>query len=343
MSHGSRRRCRLKFLTVLALVSFSAQGVLAQQGQTVPATQHPLEAKTELVKLDVTVLDKQGDFVDGLEQKSFRILDAGVERPVTFFAPVTAPADVVILLETSPAVYLFQDAHIAAAYSLLGGLAADDEVALVTYSDVPQSVVPFTTNRPELMNALGSVQYALGMASLNLYDSISAVIDGVSRFPGKKALVLLTTGLDSSSPERWDALTQKLKRSDVVIFAIGLGQGLGANTVKTKAPKKPSPFSDATNDSPILDKARNALASLSAMSGGRAYFPASGQDFAPAYREIAASLRHEYVLGIVPQHDGKFHALNVEVLDAKGSVPKKKHGEAEYRVSAREGYMAPQP
>jgi Ca-activated chloride channel homolog len=333
-----------KLLALLAAASFISPLAMAQQEKTAPAAQRPLEAKTELVKLDVTVLNQRGDFVDGLEQKSFRVLDAGVERPITFFAPVSAPADVVILLETSPAVYLFQDEHIAAAYALLGGLGADDQVALVTYSDVPRSVVSFTTNKSQLLNALGNIQYTVGMASLNLYDSISAVIDGISPFPGKKALVLLTTGLDSSAPDRWGALTQKLQRADVVIFSIGLGQALGNNAAtRTKGPQKPSPVSSSTNDSPILDKARDALVSLSAMTGGRAYFPGTDQDFAPAYREIAASLRHEYVLGIDPQHDGKFHALSVEVLNENGSVPKKKHGQAEYRVSARQGYMAPGP
>ena len=155
------------------------QSAPAQEERTQPAPQHPLEAKAELVKLDVAVLNQQGDFVDGLEQKSFRVLDAGTEQPIRFFAPVTAPASVVIILETSPAVYLFQDVHIAAAYALLGGLANDDQVALVTYADIPKSVVSFTTNKSELLNALGSVQYTMGMASLNLYDSVSAVIDGI--------------------------------------------------------------------------------------------------------------------------------------------------------------------
>jgi len=341
----SSRWSLLKFLAIFAAICLTSPYLPAQQEKSVPATQHPLETKTELVKLDVTVLDTQGNFVDGLEEKNFRVLDAGVERPISFFAPVTAPASVVIILETSPAVYLFQDEHIAAAYSLLGGLADDDQIALVSYSDVPKSVVSFTTNKSELLNALnGNVQYTMGMASLNLYDSISAVIDGIAALSGKKALVLLTTGLDSSPPERWDALTQKLQRADVVIFSVGLGQSLAqTDTPKPKPPKRPKPDSNPPNDTPLLDQARNALISLSTMTGGRAYFPESGKDFAPAYREIASSLRHQYVLGIVPGHDGEFHTLNVDVLDANGKLPKTKHHQPEYRVSARQGYIAPAP
>ena len=305
--------------------------------------QHPLEAKTELVKLDVTVLNQVGEFVDGLQEKSFRVLDNGAERPIVFFAPVTAPAKVVVILETSPAVYLFQDEHVAAAYTLLEGLAADDEVALVTYSDVARSVVPFTANRQQLLGAIENVQYMIGQASLNLYDSIGAVIDGMAAFPGKKALVLLSTGLDSSTPDRWDALTQNLCKADSVIFAIGLGGSLGNGGAMKKSPKKSRANSGAAADPPTqLELARNNLVTLSAMTGGRAYFPMSGDDFANAYREIASAVRHEYVVGIAPQHDGQVHTLSVDVLDPGGALPKKKkHGQPEYSIAARQRYIAP--
>jgi Ca-activated chloride channel homolog len=329
-----------------------AKGVQTDRKAQTPTAPQPLQTKTEMVKLDVSVLDADGNFVDGLTQNDFRIRDDGEERPVEFFAPVSTPAKVVMVLETSPAVYLFKDEHLAAAYSLLGGLAPDDEVALVTYSDVPRSVVNFTTNKSLLLQALGNTQYMMGSAALNLYDSVSDVIDGVSRFPGKKAIVLLTTGLDSSPAVRWTLLRQKLHESDVVIFAVGLAGPLDSMTSvpeKKKHRKKHAGGSafDSTSDPgamPTLEKAEHALSSLSTMTGGRAYFPASNQDFAPTYREIAACLRHEYVVGIAPDHDGQFHRLTVDVVNSSNSTPKKKkHGKSGYRVFAREGYVAPGP
>lgn len=312
------------------------------------AAQHPLEAKTELVKLDVSVLDQTGNFVGGLEQKSFRILDNGIERPILFFTPVTAPARVVVMLETSPAVYLIQDEHIAAAYSLVGGLAADDQVALITYADVPKYAVPFTTDKNAFTAALGNIQYMIGMGSLNFYDSLSYVLDWLSPMPEKKAIVLLTTGLDSSSADRWTRLVDKVRKEDVVIFAVGLGGPLeGSMGVQGKKEKKkhnqnpePSVADPASPNAPAMDKARGALLGLATLTGGRAYFPTSRADFDPMYREIASALRHQYVLGVAPQHDGQYHKLTVDVLNAKGEpVNTRKH--TEYRVSAREGYIAP--
>jgi Ca-activated chloride channel family protein len=340
-------RC-VAFAVAIAVATFLNPCVTparGAQGSTAAQAQHPLEAKTELVKLDVSVLDKEGKFVSGLEQKSFRVLDNGAERPILFFAPVETPARIVVMIETSPAVYMIKDEHIAASYALLNGLAEDDQVALVTYSDMPKELLPFTSDRAALQNALGGNQYMIGMAALNLYDSISSIVEGIAPVPGKKAIVLLSTGLDSSGPEHFDALVQKLRTQDVVIFAVGLGGSLNDNSAPvTKAEKKAAKAKrDAAAPGPtMLEKARAALLSLATMTGGRAYFPASGNDFAPAYQEIAAALRHEYVLGIAPQHDGQSHKLSVTVPDAAAASHKSK-GRAEFSVSARDGYIAPGP
>jgi Ca-activated chloride channel homolog len=355
------------FAVPLALAAVMGLGIYPAFGQSpqgqaktqAPTSPEPLQAKTEMVKLDVSVLNADGNFVDGLTQNDFQVRDDGQARPIEFFTPATAPAKVVVVLETSPAVYLFKDEHIAAAYSLMSGLAADDEVALVTYSDMPRAVVNFTTDKGQLLQALGNTQYMMGSASLNLYDSVADVIEGLTRFSGKKAIVLLTTGLDSSAPARWTALMGKLRETDVVIFAVGLAGPLAAVTnvsAKQKHRDKHAHESafDAGSDAgsmPTLEKSERALSEISAMTGGRAYFPASRGDFDVAYREIAACLRHEYVLGIAPDHDGKFHRLAVGVASPSSGTPekkekkkkKKKHGEPEYRVSVREGYVAPGP
>lgn len=335
----------------LGLTALCASGQSPASG---PAEQ-ALKTKTELVKLDVTVLDANGDFVGGLKEKDFHVSDDGAEQPILFFAPVTDAAKVVVVLETSPSVYLIKDEHIAAALSLLKGLSPDDEVALVTYSDVPRNAMPFTTNKAQLLSALGSAEYMIGSGALNLYYTVSSVIDGLARFPGKKAIVLLTTGLDSSPPSQWAGLTQKLRGSDVVIFAVGLLGPLTNTLADDQKRSKHVPIASNFNSGdlpsdPTLKKADQGLIDLATITGGRAYFPATGSEFAPAYRQIAACLRNEYVIGIAPEHDGQFHhlavtvgAANTPLLDksTKHKKKEKKHGDAEYHVSFRQGYIAP--
>ena len=191
---------------------------------------------------------------------------------------------------------------------------------------------------------MGQVQYTLGMGNLNFYDSVSTVLDWIAPLHGKKAIVLLTTGLDSSPPERWDALVQKLKKDDTVLFAVALGGSLrhppSAKKKKSKAAPKPDETDGPAN--PVtFAKADAALLSLAKITGGRAYFPESPNDFVTIYREIASALRHQYVLGIAPQHDGKFHSLTVQILGANGRSGPESIKSPEYQIFAREGYLAP--
>ncbi len=285
------------------------------------------------------MLDNHGNFVGGLAQSNFRILDNGAAQPIAFFTPVDAPAQVLVMIETSPAVYLIHDQHLVAAYALFDGLAADDQVALVTYDQSPRLVLPFTADKSALLGALDRMDYMIGMGDLNLYDSISGVLDSLGPAGGKRALVILSTGLDSSPSTHWDALVRKLRSEDVVIFSVALGGVLRGTPAKKS--KKAAPPQSAADES--FEKADRGLRSLATVTGGRAYFPQSENDFVPIYHEIASALRHQYVLGIAPAHDGQFHTLTVEPLDAKGqpmNAPSKKPA---VRVFAREGYLAPGP
>ena len=313
-------------------------GTAVAQQQPASNVQQPLQVTTEMVQIGVSVLGASGDFVSGLQQKNFRVLDAGSERPLVFFAPTDAPAQILVMVETSPAVYLIQNQHIAAAYALFDGLAPDDQVGLVTYDQAPRAVLAFTPDKKALLAALGQIQFSVGMDELNFYDSVSTVLDWIAPVSGKKALVLLTTGLDSSSPARWDALRQKLRARDVVIFPVALGGWLRRPPVKKK--KATAPPKDASQ---VFANADQALKSLAAITGGRAFFPESEKDFAPMYQQIAAALRHQYLLGITPEHDGQFHPLTVQVWDGNGQPFATEGKRATHRIFSREGYLAPGP
>jgi len=332
---------------IVVLCLFCGPLSAAQQPDAQQAPQ--LRSTTELVKLDTSVLDQNGKFVAGLTAHDFRVLDNGAEQPVAFFAPVQEPAQILVMLETSPAVYLIQNEHIAAADALLDGLATNDQVALVTYDITPHAILSFTPDKSALLAALKKVQYTIGMGDLNLYNSISTVLDWTGSSIGKKALVLLSTGLDSSPPPNWDALVQKLRGQDIVIFSVALGGSLRGGPIHKSEPKRKAANGKhqsklpSSESSGTFAKGDAALRSLASMTGGRAYFPESGSDFAPIYRQIASTLRNEYVLGIAPAQDGQFHSLTVELID-HAAVSSNAHAkDPAYRIFARAGYLAPRP
>ena len=335
---GKPHSLRLLFLRAAFTAIFCFVGIpfAAVAQQAAGGAHQPLQVTTEMVQIGVSVLAAGGEFVSGLQRRNFRVLDGGVERPLLFFAPTDAPAQILVMVETSPAVYLIQNQHIAAAYALLDGLAPDDQVALVTYDQAPRAVLAFTPDKNALLDALGQIQFSVGMGQLNFYDAVSTALDWIAPVSGKKALVLLTTGLDSSSPARWDALVQKLRARDVVIFPVALGGWLRRPPDKKKKAAGP-----AKEDSQVFAAADQALQSLAAITGGRAFFPESAKDFAPMYQQIAAALRHQYLLGITPEHDGQFHALSVQVLDNNGQPFATEGKKATHRIFSREGYLAP--
>ena len=339
---------RFSLVAVVVLCIFPASLGSAQKSAS-PQTP-PLRSATELVKLDASVLDQSGKFVAGLTAHDFRVLDNGIEQPIAFFSPVQTPAQILVMLETSPAVYLIQNEHITAAYALLDGLAPDDRVALATYDATPHGMLGFTEDKLALLAALSRVQYTIGTGELNLYDSISTVLGWLGSSAGKKALVLLSTGLDSSPPSNWDVLVRKLRGEDIVIFPVALGGSLRGEPGRKSKPKEKASRVKGKQESEslpagseIFAKADAALLSLASMTGGRAYFPKSANDFVPIYREIAYTLGNEYVLGIQAAQDGQFHSVTVEVIGDidKSAVP---HAKTQaYRIFARAGYLAPKP
>lgn len=308
-----------------------------------------VKVRVELVMAPVSVSDAHGDPVTGLTIHNFRVLDSGVERPIAFFEPVSGDAHLLVLVETGPAVYLIHTQHLVAAGALFAGLAPNDQVALVAYDEAPRLLLPLTADRAALARALGGLEYSLGSGQLNLFGAISAAVDWLAPAPGKKAIILLSTGLDTGGPGpppggsgpqagRWESLVEKLRGSDVSIFSVALGGEL-----RTARPNKKSQ-APGNESGMSFEQADQILNSLAQITGGRVYVPRSAADFAPIYRQVAATLRSQCLLGFQPgPHDGRFHSITVQVLDENGRLLAPLPGKPRFRVFAREGYQSPAP
>lgn len=218
----------------------------AQESKSQPP--YRMAVHVDLVDVEVTVTDAHGNFVGGLARENFRVLDEGVPQPLTHFASVETPAQVLVLVETGPAVYLIHREHLLAAYALLEGLAPDDRVALGTYDQSARLTINFTADKNGLAGVIDGLRYSLGMAELNLFDSLGVALDWLAPLPGKKAIVLLSTGLDTSVAGRYEALLEKLRASDVVILPVALGGEL--REPPGKSDKKPSGKNDKKKGAP---------------------------------------------------------------------------------------------
>lgn len=292
----------------------------------------------DVVSVDVTVTDARGNFLRDLKRENFRVQEDGAERPITNFASSEAAALVLVLVETSPAVMLIYRQHLSAARVLLEGLGTKDWVALAAYDQAARVMQVFTQQKQDVLRELQGLRFNLGTAELHFFQSVSTALDWLEPLPGRKALVVLTTGLDTEQPRRWDALAEKLRAREVVVFPVALGGSLREfrETKKTAGDETVGlSFEQADRD----------LNEMARLTGGRAYFPRYAKDFPRIYGEISAAVRHTYNLGFAPgARDGRFHKIDVQVVDEKGRViapvENKKRG---YHIHARQGYLAPLP
>jgi Ca-activated chloride channel homolog len=303
------RATRLEAMGLAGSLLFAAKPLclqdLAGQGP-------PLRVNVNRVNVGVTVSDEHGRFVHDLSPADFRIFDNGVEQPVADFLSVDQPAQILLLIEGGPSVLFFAKSHVLAADRMVASLAADDRVAIATYTKGPEGVMDFTTDKVEARRALGGISFAQGFGELNLFASVAASVDALARYPGKKAIVLLSTGVDTSPDVNWNALLEKLQTSDVGIIAVSLSADMRKPVRKRKLTAKER--ADRAQLEAGFAEGDRSLRELGKATGGRVYFVSGEKEFAATYAEIADRLRHEYSLAFVPPLlDGKVHSLRVEV------------------------------
>ena len=280
--------------------------------QDAPVQGPVFRANVNRVNVGVTVSDQHGRFVHDLNRTDFRIFDNGIEQPVADFLSVEQPAQVLLLVEGGPSVLFFARSHVLAADRMVASLAEDDRVAIATYTKGPQGVIDFTTDKAEARMALRGISFAEGFGELNLFSSILASVDALARYPGKKAIVLLSTGVDTSPDVNWDALLEKLQTSDVGIIAVSLSADIRKPARKRKLTAKEK--ADRAQLEAGFAEGDRSLSELGKATGGRVYFVSGEKEFAKTYAEIADRLRHEYSLAFVPPAlDGRVHSLRVEV------------------------------
>ncbi|MGH9815267.1 MAG: VWA domain-containing protein, partial [Candidatus Acidiferrales bacterium] len=345
------------------LLAIAAAAIATHAQQQPPSAQQPeaqIAVRVELVNLDVTVTDARGNYVRNLKRENFRVLDESQPQIITHFTPMEAPAQVLLVVETGPAVYLIHRQHLAAAHLLLQGLGAEDAVALATYDSQARIVQSFTTGKRALQAQIAGLTYNLGPSQLNFYGSLAAALDWLAATPGKKSVVLLTTGLDDSPAARWEALLGKLRASEAAVYTVALGGELR----EPPAAKKGVPADpEALQVAERFAHADRALKEIADITGGQAFFPRKPSDFDSIYRQIATVLRHTYRIGFAPpKRDGQYHRVFVQLLDDQGEVlgpfyaewnteeeqqgnAKRKRGRfpkrVRYRLHTRRGYMAP--
>ncbi len=210
-----------------------------------------------------------------------------------------------------------------------------DWVALVTFDMKSRVEVDFTQNKDEVRNALYHL-YFPGFSESNVFDAILDTTERLKDVKGKKAILLLATGVDTFSKHTLDQTMKLLRQTDTTIFCVGLDKPY-INFLESHG---------SMGSHMNYLQGENQLKTFAQMTGGYSWFPQFDGEIPGIFQTITAFLRNQYSLSYTPTtgaNDGKFHKVKVELVAPDGGpldVKDQKGKKQKVVVYAREGYTA---
>jgi VWFA-related protein len=280
---------------------------------------------TTLVTVPVSVLDRQGRFIPGLKREDFHLFEDGVEQSIAYFEPTEKPFTVALLLDTSSSTRFHLWEIKEAAIAFAKQLRPQDRVLVVTFSD-EVLLLTEATNDQDVISTVIQVNANTG-ASTRLYDAVNLVVnERLNRIQGRKAIVLFTDGVDTSSyMSTYQSTLREAEELDALIYPIqydttdymrAMGGG-GSVTVTTSGSNWPFPGSSTSarvinnvpsNGAPLpgstkadYERADQYLQRLADSTGGRLHRANDPTQLAQAFASIAEELRRQYSIGYYPQ------------------------------------------
>jgi|SRR5580658_278728 Ca-activated chloride channel family protein len=303
----------------------------------IPTNVPSFSSDVSVVNVDVAVLDNHGHFIPNIPRASFRVLEDNVPQQVKSFGKSTAPMTVCLLVEFSAKFQWYGSQTwyqtLSAAYGFVQTLKPDDYVALIAYDFKEEILSDFTTDKRQTYEAMQRLRIP-GFSEANLFDALADTEERMSKIEGRKAIVLLSSGIDTFSKLTYDKARKIIQDSGVPVYAIGLMQAL-----RIMSPR---------GDSIGFLQADNQMNTFARETGGMAFFPRFYGEFPSIFGSIQDSLRNQYSIGYEPANkakDGKFRKIKVELVNPATNEPLRvvdeKGKPIKYQIVAKNGYTAP--
>ena len=299
-----------------------------------------ISVTTTEVMLPVTVRDESGRLASDLKREDFRVFEDGREQPLSDLALRQVPVDVVLMVDSSSSVASNLDDFRRAADGFAERLTVDDRISLIKFDDRIQLLQDWTKSRFQLRRALTRIE--AGMFTRFNDALMLAARQQFSASKSRRAVIVLSDGIDSGRGTSLDAAFRALLESQVVVYVV-------SNTEIARATKLAELDSllnggdaavrfnqlridDLREGLRVLDRSEQYLAQLTAGTGGRLYKPRTFQALEATYAEVAEELRHQYALYYTPLNkarDGSFRRVRVQMANPS------------YQSHTRVGYFAP--
>ena len=295
---------------------------LAALPASAPGQVLTFSARSDLVVFSASATDRRGRPVMDLRPEEFRIYEDGRRQPIAHFHEGRAlPARILLLVDASGS--MNEEWKVAsarrAAGQILDALSPEDEVALAGFDSRYWGVVAFTKIKEDVRRGLASVT---PFGSTALHDALDKAAHDIATWgEGRRAVVVLTDGVDTSSQSTPDQVIERSRALDVPIYAVSVVSPLDDPTSERFAGDK---------DAGKAAAAAETLSRYAALSGGLAFRVSDALGLVAAAGRIATELKHQYRLGWdPPQGPSRFRRVAV-VATRKGVT-----------VRTRSGYVPP--
>ena len=279
---------RLCSLALIALAAFAQQ-------QAPPV----FRSEVKLVRLLATVKDLNGTLIGGLDKGDFTILDNGVRQDIAVFERYTEqPLSIAVLLDTSASIAKDLKIATASVKRFLQAVIQDgnpnDEAALFTFNHEVSQHTGYTRRIQQIENRVKPLKAEAGTS---LYDAIYLAAQSLDSREGRRVIVIVTDGGDTTSHYRYHDALKAAHMVDAPIYSLLLMPIL--------------------NDVGRNIGGENALTTLGQSTGGRLFTPTVGAELDQALAEILKDLRTQYLIGYYPKNipytKEKFHNIRLDL------------------------------
>lgn len=300
------------------------------------------QTNVDMVTVDTSVVDNHGQFIPGIPAGNFRVLEDNVPQQIRSVTMGEAPLTIALLIEFSEH---FQQLYSWAwfqtqqlMWEFASTLRPEDYCAVIAFDIKPEILSDFTTNRQQTQEALQRMTIP-AWREANMFDAVTDTADRMSGIEGRKAILMLTSGIDTFSKITYDTARKKLQEAGVPVYSISL-MGMQrelADDYGMMGGMQRITFLQADNE----------LRTFARETGGAAFFPKFEGEYPQMFQAIHQALRNQYVITYSPSnkaHDGSFRKLKVELVDKEGKplpVKDEKGKPIKYQIIAKSGYKAP--
>ena len=271
-----------------------------------------IRVDTELVNLNVRVIDRNNRPINGLAQNDFKILEDNVPQQIEFFSRSEVPTNYGLVIDNSGSLRPQLEKVIEAGKIIVATNKPEDETTVIRFVSRDKITIeqPFTATRTDLNDALDNLFIEGGQTAI--IDAVYLAAEKVTEYEkvrGKddrkrRALVIVSDGEDRDSYYNEAQLFELLRETDVQIYAIGFVNDLSKEAgFIAKSPQ---------------GKAKAFLQRMATETGGKAYFPNDISELSSLAKEIGAELRMQYSIGYLPSNekkDGTFRNIKVVIDD----------------------------